>query len=47
MALWWRVLTRQKNDRDKVYSLHELDVSCISRRKEHKKYEMRSIHEYL
>ena len=47
IELWWRVLARQKNDRDKVYSLHELDVSCISRRKEHKKYEMRSIHEYL
>ena len=47
IALWWRVLTRQRNDRDKVYSLHEPDVPCIGKGKEHKKYEMRSIHEYL
>ena len=47
IELWWRVLARQKNDRDKEYSLHEPEVLCIGRGKEHKKYEMRSIHEYL
>ena len=39
IALWWRILTQQKNDRDKVYSLHEPEVLCISKGKEHKKYE--------
>lgn len=35
IALWWRVLTQQKNDKDKVYSLHEPEVLCISKGKEH------------
>ena len=39
IALWWRVLTQQKNDKDKVYSIHEPEVQCISKGKEHKKYE--------
>ena len=32
-------ITRKKNDKNKVYSLHEVDVQCISKGKEHKLYE--------
>lgn len=39
IALWWRVLTQRKSDKDKVYSIHEPEVQCISKGKEHKKYE--------
>ena len=39
ISLWWRVLTQQKNDKNKVYSIHEPEVQCISKGKEHKKYE--------
>lgn len=31
-----RVLVQKKNDKDKIYSLHEVDVRCISKGKEHK-----------
>jgi IS5 family transposase len=34
-----RVLKQKKGDSRKVYSLHELDVYCLSKGKEHKKYE--------
>lgn len=33
------LLTRQKSDKNKLYSLHEPEVSCISKGKAHKKYE--------
>lgn len=33
------LLTRTKHDKDKLYSLHEPDVACISKGKAHKKYE--------
>ena len=39
IALYYKVLAQQKNDKDKIYSLHEPDVECISKGKEHKKYE--------
>ena len=32
-------LAQKKKDRNKVYSLHEVDVQCISKGKEHKLYE--------
>lgn len=35
----YRVLTQQRNDSNKVYSMHEPDVHCIAKGKEHKKYE--------
>ena len=35
----YRVLTQQKNDSNKVYSIHEPDVLCIAKGKEHKPYE--------
>jgi IS5 family transposase len=34
-----RILSQTRNDRNKIYSLHEPDVLCISKGKEHKKYE--------
>lgn len=39
IELWHRILTQRKNDKDKLYSLHEPEVQCISKGKEHKKYE--------
>lgn len=35
----YRVLTQQKDDKNKVYSIHEPEVLCISKGKEHKQYE--------
>ena len=37
--LFYRVLSQKKNSKDKIYSLHEPEVLCISKGKEHKKYE--------
>lgn len=39
LELYKRVLVRKKKDKDKVYSLHEVDVQCIGKEKEHKLYE--------
>ena len=35
----YRVLTKKKDDTNKVYSIHEPGVLCISKGKEHKQYE--------
>ena len=35
----YRVLTKKRDDSNKVYSVHEPDVLCISKGKEHKPYE--------
>lgn len=37
--LYYRVLSQDRKSKNKVYSLHEPDVVCISKGKEHKKYE--------
>ena len=37
--LWIRVINQKRSDKDKIYSLHEPEVECISKGKEHKKYE--------
>jgi len=42
LELFRRVLMQQRNDSQKVYSLHEPHVQCISKGKEHKKYEFGS-----
>lgn len=42
LALYQRVLAQKRQDRNKVYSLHEPDVHCISKGKEHRKYEFGS-----
>jgi IS5 family transposase len=34
-----RVINQQRHDENKIYSLHEPAVSCISKGKDHKKYE--------
>lgn len=41
-ALYRRVLRQQLGDRSKIYSLHEPQVYCLSKGKEHKKYEFGS-----
>ena len=39
LALFERVLSQRRNSSGKIYSLHEPEVQCISKGKEHKKYE--------
>lgn len=39
IALYYKVLAQKKGDKGKVYSLHEPEVECISKGKEHRKYE--------
>ena len=39
LDLFRKVLQQQRSDRHKIYSLHEPQVQCISKGKEHKKYE--------
>ena len=42
LELFDRVLRQKRQDKNKVYSLHEPEVACISKGKEHKKYEFGS-----
>jgi len=42
LDLFARVLSQKKADNNKVYSLHEPNVYCVSKGKEHKKYEFGS-----
>jgi IS5 family transposase len=42
LALFKQVLAQKKTDTNKIYSLHEPHVQCISKGKEHKKYEFGS-----
>ena len=39
IELFERVLAQEKNDKNKVYSLHEPEVACIAKGKVHKQYE--------
>ena len=39
LTLAKRLLRQQRHDKDKLYSLHEPHVACISKGKAHKKYE--------
>ena len=39
LDLFKKALAQKRNDRDKIYSLHEPHTKCISKGKEHKKYE--------
>jgi IS5 family transposase len=39
LELYKQVLAQTRFSKDKIYSLHEPDVCCISKGKEHKKYE--------
>ena len=42
LALFKKALAQKRNDTNKIYSLHEPHVQCISKGKEHKKYEFGS-----
>ena len=42
MAIYEQVLRQKKNDKDKIYSLHALEVACIAKGKADKKYEFGS-----
>ena len=42
LARYSKVINQQRNDSGKIYSLHEPEVCCISKGKEHKKYEFGS-----
>jgi IS5 family transposase len=42
LKLYQRVLSQKRGDHDKIYSLHEPDVKCYSKGKEHKKFEFGS-----
>lgn len=42
LELFKKVLLQKKTDRNKIYSLHEPHTQCISKGKEHKKYEFGS-----
>jgi len=42
LEIYERVLKQKKDDKNKIYSLHELEVACIAKGKEHKKYEFGS-----
>ncbi|MBC7534599.1 MAG: hypothetical protein H7258_02775 [Ferruginibacter sp.] len=37
LKLYQRVLSQKRGDTDKIYSLHEPDVKCYAKGKEHKK----------
>ena len=39
LELYHKVLSQTKKSKNKIYSLHEPNVECISKGKEHKKYE--------
>lgn len=39
LEMFKKVLNQKKDDKDKIYSLHEPQVYCIAKGKEHKKYE--------
>lgn len=39
LNLFRKVLSQKRTDKNKIYSLHEPDVKCIGKGKEHKKYE--------
>jgi IS5 family transposase len=42
LQLFQKVLLQKKEDSNKIYSLHEPEVKCFSKGKEHKKYEFGS-----
>lgn len=42
LDLWKKAANQQRNDKNKIYSLHETDVACIAKGKVHPKYEFGS-----
>ena len=47
LQLFQKVLAQKKDDSNKIYSLHEPQVNCFSKGKEHKKYEFGSKASFL
>ncbi len=39
LELYFRAVNQKRADKDKIYTLHEPEVACIAKGKEHKKYE--------
>lgn len=39
ITIYKQILNQKRSDKNKIYSIHEPDVQCISKGKEHKKYE--------
>ncbi len=39
MAVYWKAITQQRPDSDKIYSLHKPFTACIAKGKAHKNYE--------
>ena len=42
LDIYQKILNQKRGDRDKIYSLHEPDVKCYTKGKEHKKFEFGS-----
>ena len=42
LQVFEKVLAQRRDDKDKIYSLHALEVACIAKGKTHKKYEFGS-----
>ena len=42
ITIFEQVLAQRRDDKDKIYSLHALEVACIAKGKAHKKYEFGS-----
>ena len=47
LKIFQMVLSQKRGDSDKIYSLHEPDVKCYSKGKEHKKFEFGSKASFL
>jgi IS5 family transposase len=47
LALYKKVLSQERGDSNKIYSLHEPEVKCYTKGKEHKKYEFGSKASFL
>jgi IS5 family transposase len=43
IEIFEKVLSQKKDDKNKIYALHALEVACIAKGKEHKKYEFGSL----
>lgn len=43
IEIFEKVLAQKKDDKNKIYALHALEVACIAKGKEHKKYEFGSL----
>lgn len=39
LEIYFRAVNQKRTDKNKIYSLHEPEVACIAKGKEHKKYE--------